>query len=169
MKTKRDLFQALNELNIVIEQFEHEPLYTVEQAQAVMPDIPGAWCKNLFLKDSKKRVWLVTAVADTVINLKKLSRFLQAPELRFADEDMLMHYLGVTPGAVTTLGIVNDIKQEVTVVLDKKILEQDRVALHPLENTATVVITSADLVKFIAASGYDVCMADFEAVNNSKA
>jgi Ala-tRNA(Pro) deacylase len=75
--------------------YRHEPVFIVEQALQLTATIPGASCKNLFLKDSKNRFYLVVAVHDTVINLKKLSKHIHAPELRFANADLLKHYLGV--------------------------------------------------------------------------
>src|SRR5947207_11315996 len=99
MMSKQTLFDRLQELGIKTTTYEHEPVFTVQEAAVVFAQYPSfGQCKNLFLKDSKKRFWLVVALFDTQVQLKVLSKHLQAPELRFADADLLMNYLGVTPG-----------------------------------------------------------------------
>ena len=113
------LFNKLEKLNIPYKTYFHEPLFTVEQAMKVASEIPGAQCKNLFLKDSKNNVYLLVAVHDTKVPLKKVSKFIQAPELRFAQEDLLQHFLGVQPGAVTPFGLMHDHEKKVVVLFVK--------------------------------------------------
>jgi len=163
MKTPQQLYDYLKGLNIAYTIYEHAPAYTVEEASKVAAHVPGGWCKNLFLKDSKKRVWLITALFDAKIDLKKTSKALQAPELRFADAQMLMQYLGVEPGSVTPLGLINDTEHAVHVVLDKKIFDYDIIAMHPLVNNASVTLSPDDLVRFIEACGNKLLVFDFTA------
>jgi len=148
MKTKKDLLNIFSELAILTKTYEHEPLFTVEQALTVASHIPGAWCKNLFLKDSKNNVYLISAVHDTKIELKKMSKFIKAPELRFASSELLKQYLNVEPGSVTPFGLINDID----------------ISFHPLENTATTVIKSADLITFIKYCGNSFQVIDFSQI-----
>ncbi len=165
-KNQQDLLDLLQALSIKTEKFDHEPLHTIEQAKAIGNAVPGEWCKNLFLKDSKKGLWLVTACADTNINLKNLSKALQAPELRFANEELLMRSLGVMPGSVSTFGIINDHDHSVNVVLDKKLFNHKEIALHPLENTSTLLITPDDLMVFIQKCANPFRVLDFETLNH---
>lgn len=145
------LFKKLDELSIHYLTYNHEPLFTIEQAMAVASTIPGAQCKNLFLKDSKDNLYLVVAIHDTIINLKKLSKYLNAPELRFAKADLLKAYLGVEPGSVTPFGLINDISHKVFVILDAKLFEHQLIGFHPLINNATIVISFVDLKKFVVS------------------
>lgn len=155
------LFKKLDELAIVYTNYTHEPLFTVEQSLKACSEIPAAGCKNLFLKDSKKNYYLVAAVHNTVINLKKLSKHVNAPELRFASADALKEYLGVTPGSVTLFGIINDTNHAVKVLLDSSLFNYEYVGFHPLINNATTVIASQDINKFIASCGNHAMIIDF--------
>lgn len=161
MSNKNQLFKFLDTLAISYELFDHLPVYTVEEAAQHAHHVPGAACKNLFLKDSKKRFWLVVACADTKIELKNLSKQLAAPELRFASAELLMEHLGILPGSVTPFGIINNISKNVTVIFDTALQQQSLVGFHPLENNATVVLNPDDLIKFIQASGNSMIFVDF--------
>lgn len=117
-----------------------------------------------FLKDNKKKLWLISALFDTQINLKRISKVIGAPELRFAQPELLISKLGVMPGSVTTFGIINNLEHDVTVILDKKIFGCDIIGLHPLKNNATVTLTPGDLQKFVNACGNPLIIMDFEAL-----
>jgi Ala-tRNA(Pro) deacylase len=158
------LLNILNTLSIPHITYHHEPVFTVEQALQLASTIPGASCKNLFLKDSKNRFYLVVAVHDTVINLKKLSKYVHAPELRFANADLLKHYLGVEPGSVTPFGLIHDQDHAVTVFLDSNLFTHADVGFHPLINNATTVISSENLKKFIAACGNTYAIINFSEI-----
>jgi Ala-tRNA(Pro) deacylase len=165
MSNKIELFKKLKDLKITYQVFEHEPLFTVEQAKAATGHIPAAGCKNLFLKDSKKRLWLIVALDNTKIELKKVSKEINAPELRFADSQLLLECLRVKPGSVTPFGLINDINHEVTVILDSKLFEHNLAGFHPLENSATVTISPQDLERFIYSCGNKLIVFDFVNLN----
>ncbi len=156
---KETVFERLNQLGIRYQTFHHEPLFTVEQAVSIK--IPGATCKNLFLKDSKKGLWLVVAVGSTKISLKELGKSLGAPELRFAGPEQLMEFLGVEPGSVTPFGLLNDTEHRVKVILDSALFDQELVGFHPLKNDATVVLDPRDLQKFIESCGNEFRTIEF--------
>lgn len=161
MLTKNLLLKKLEDLKIEYKDFQHEPLLTVEQALAVASHIPGAQCKNLFLKDSKNNLFLIVAVHDTKIMLKSLSKYLKAPELRFADPNLLMEYLGVLPGSVTPFGLVNDNNHKIKVILDSRIFDYKQAGFHPLENTSTTLISTEDLKKFVSSCLNEYQIIDF--------
>lgn len=112
----------------------------------------GIGCKNLFLKDAKKNLFLYTLPEDKRADLKTLPEKINSKRLSFANENDLQEYLGLTPGSVTPLGIINDKEQKVKVVLDKA-LKNKKVLIHPNRNTATVSIKYDDLIKFIKHCG----------------
>lgn len=163
MFSKDQLLELLTDLSISYQLYEHEPLFTVEQAHKAVAalNMPGTGIKNLFLKDSKKKLYLVVACADAVIKLKELGKNIGAPELRFADAALLKEYLGVEPGSVTPLALVNDVNKKVTVILDANIFNQPFIQLHPLINTATVIITPDALKKFLAHYVHSLSIYEF--------
>lgn len=161
MITKDQLYNLLNELKIQYQIFNHPPIFTAEEGAILAKHIPGAACKNLFLKDSKKRFWLIIACADTKIELKKLSKQLSAPELRFGNPESLFEHLGVLPGSVTPFGLLHQNAKEITVIVDKKLQEHSLAGFHPLENTATVVLSPIDLINFIQSCGNSIVFVDF--------
>lgn len=147
--TKNELIDYLISLGIEQETFEHEPVFTVAESKDQKLNVPGAHTKNLFLKDDKKRFWLISALQDTRIDLKATGKVLGAKNLRFAQPELLRLHLGVEPGSVTWFALVNDTKKVVNPILDKAIFEYDRVGFHPLKNDATTVVNPKDLIKFV--------------------
>lgn len=160
METKNDLYTYFNQLGISSKTFEHEPLFTVEQADKVAHSIPGTHIKNLFLKDDNGQFWLLVAEAHAKIELKKVMQLLKAPKLRFADAPLLMQYLGVLPGSVTPFGLINDRNHSVKVILDHSLLAATIINAHPLENSATTSISLEDFKKFLKATGHHPIIID---------
>lgn len=147
--------EKLNKLNISYEKVEHPAVYTVEEAKEKVPKIEGTGCKNLFLKTKKKELFLYTLCEDKQINLKNLSKQLQVTEFHFASPQTLEEVLGVIPGSVTPLAIINDTENKVTVVLDKE-LQGKKILVHPNRNTATISIEYEDLIKFIESENHKI-------------
>ena len=156
MKNRSDLFAYFAKLGIKTTTFEHEPLFTVEQADKIAHSIPGGHIKNLFLKDDNKQLWLLVAEDHAKIELKKVGQVLEARKLRFADADLLWQSLGVKPGSVTPFALINDPDHKVKVVVDSTLLNFEILNAHPLENTATTSIVLADFKKFLEATGHEV-------------
>lgn len=152
--TSEDLFDLLQTLGITVKTREHAPVFTVEEAKAVHDGIDGGHCKNLFCKDEKGALWLIVALEDSIINLKTASSKIGSRRLSFGKPDLLMDVLGVEPGSVTPFGLINDKAVRTNVILDQCMMEHDALNFHPLQNTATTTIRSADLVTFIAACGH---------------
>jgi Ala-tRNA(Pro) deacylase len=149
------LFAALDRLGIAHPTVRHPPLFTVEQSQGLRGTIAGGHTKNLFLKDKKGALFLVTALEDAAIELKSLHRRLGAHgRFSFGSSDLMGETLGVAPGAVTPFGAINDTTGRVTVVLDAMLMEHAIVNAHPLVNTMTTSIARDDLVKFLESTGH---------------
>ena len=149
-----EILEKLDELNIKYEIQEHEAVYTVEDLKDVFLKMEGIGCKNLFLKDAKKKLFLYTLPAAKRADLKLLPEKINSKRLSFANENDLQTNLNLIPGSVTPLGIINDKEQNVTVVLDKE-LKNNKVLIHPNRNTATIGIEYSDLIKFIKNCGND--------------
>lgn len=152
--TKEQLLERLSSLGIEAVTVDHPPVYTVEEARALRGNIPGGHCKNLFLKDKKGQLWLIVCLEDLVIDLKRLPAKIGAARISFGKPDLLLDVLGVEPGSVTPFALINDTRQQVIVVLDRKMMEFDKVSYHPLVNTATTSLTPNELVQFIRSCGH---------------
>jgi Ala-tRNA(Pro) deacylase len=154
--TPEELAAYLRGLGIETRTVTHPPLFTVEESQALRGEIAGAHTKNLFLKDKKDALFLVVAPEEAEIDLKHLHRRIgAASRLSFGRADLLMETLGVTPGAVTAFGLLNDREGRVTPVLEAGLLAASVVNCHPLTNTATTGIAPKDLLAFIRATGHE--------------
>ncbi len=133
----------------------HPALFTVEQSQRLRGTIPGGHTKNLFLKDKKGALFLVTALEDAVIELKSLHRRLGASgRFSFGSADLMRETLGIEPGAVTPFAAMNDTDRRVSVVLDAALMRHETLNCHPLVNTMTTSIARADLLRFLEATGH---------------
>ncbi|MCP1336551.1 prolyl-tRNA synthetase associated domain-containing protein [Futiania mangrovi] len=148
------LLARLSGLGITVTHHRHPPLFTVEDSQTLRGDIPGAHTKNLFLKDKKGRIYLVTTLEDRPIRMKALERLIGSARLSFGKPELLEEVLGVKPGSVTPLAVVNDREGLVDLVLDADLLAQGTVNVHPLHNEATLTMSADDLVRFVAENGH---------------
>jgi Ala-tRNA(Pro) deacylase len=154
--TPEDLFAYLDRLGIVIATVEHPPLFRVEDSVAFRGDIAGGHAKNLFVKDKKSRLFLLVVGEDAQIDLKRVHEKIGAQgRVSFVGAEDLEAIWGVRPGAVTPFGAINDREGRVTIVLDAALMAHERVNFHPLVNTKTTGLASADLVKFLRATGHE--------------
>ena len=154
--TRSDLIRYLDSLGISAITVDHPPVFTVEEAQALRGTIAGAHSKNLFLKDKKGALFLVVAREDAAIDLKHLhNRIGASGRLSFGQAELLLETLGVAPGAVTPFGLLNDTPPSVRVILEAELVAAETVNFHPLVNTATTSLASADLMAFIRATGHE--------------
>ena len=152
----QDLFAYLATLSIEAETVEHPPLHTVEDSQALRGDIPGGHTKNLFVKDKKSNLFLLVLGETTAIDLKRAHEKIGAQgRVSFGSAELLEDVWGVKPGAVTPFGAINDKAGKVSVVLDEAMMRHERLNFHPLVNTRTTGLKSADLVKFLRATGHE--------------
>jgi Ala-tRNA(Pro) deacylase len=134
---------------------EHPPVMTVEESERLVPKLPGMKTKNLFLRDKKgRRHILVTVRHNLAVDLDALSSVLGARSLGLASPERLAKHLGVTPGSVSLLALINDRDSAVEFVIDRALWDAPAVHAHPLSNDATMVIEHADLERFFAATGH---------------
>lgn len=161
--TRITLLARLEEWELSVTTVDHEPLFTVEQSTKVHLEVAGSHTKNLFLKDKKGALFLVTAEHATQVNLKNLHKKIGCGRLSFANADLMQAHLGVTPGSVTALAVINDTAGNVCFVLDQNLMEADIINAHPLENTATTSIARDDLITFAQKTGHEVTIVDLEA------
>jgi len=161
MLKPQQLFARLDELGLAHKTVEHPPVFTVEQAKAHRGELPGHHIKNLFLRNRKEEMWLVVALEDRTVDLKRLGEVLGAGRLSFGSPERLRKHLGVEPGSVTPFALVNDRGRKVVLVLDRGLSEGGPVNAHPLVNTMTTAIDFADLQRFFEATGHPPRWLDF--------
>lgn len=157
------LFARLDALGLAHRTVEHPPLHTVEQSRDLRGDLPGGHIKNLFLRDKKRRMWLVTVLEDRAMDLKALRHRIGAQgTLSFGNAELLLAHLGVLPGAVTPFAVINDRAGGVAMVLDRALLDFDPVNAHPLRNDRTTAIAPQDLIRFLEAEDHAPLLLDFD-------
>ena len=148
-----DLEAFLREHGIAAVRHEHPPVMTVEQSERLVPKLPGAKTKNLFLRDKKGlRHFLVTVPHDLAVDLAALGAALDAGRLGFASPERMAKHLGITPGSVSLLALVNDRDGAVEFIVDRALWDAPAIQAHPLVNHATMVIAHADLERFLDAT-----------------
>lgn len=152
---RKVLFARLAALGIASTTVEHEPVFTVEESGALRQSLPGAHTKNLFLTGKDGRLVLVVAKDDTRVDLKALANRLGAGRFSFGKAALLEAVLGVPPGSVTPLALINDSAARIAVVVDQALIDFAEVNCHPLENTATTRVATQDLIRFIVACGHE--------------
>ncbi len=157
------LLAFLDTLGIAHTTYQHEPVFTVEEAQAARAHMPGGnshgHSKNLFVRDKKKNFALVVAEESAPIDLKALAGKIDMGRLSFASAERMARYLGVKPGSVTPFALLHAMKfpaddqPAIRVILDERLMAFDLIYFHPLHNSATTAIHPEDLVKFLRACG----------------
>ena len=150
---KEEVYRFLDEKQIVYKAYEHQAVFTVEEADALnLPD-PAAGTKNLFLRDQKKQNYYLLTVRDHLqVRIKDFQKKIGARPLSFASEEDLGRILGLIKGSVTPFGLLNDSEKCVHFYLDEYF--QDRtISAHPNENTATVFLQANDLMKLLEMNG----------------
>jgi Ala-tRNA(Pro) deacylase len=163
MLSPQQLFARLEQLGIAQRTVEHPAVFTVDEAKALRGDLPGHHIKNLFLRNKKEEMWLVVALEDRAIDLKRLGETLGAGRLSFGSAERLKRHLGVEPGSVTPLALINDASRTVQLALDHGLVNGDGgpVNVHPLVNTMTTAMAAPDLLRFFAATGHEPRWLDF--------
>ncbi|WP_299818414.1 prolyl-tRNA synthetase associated domain-containing protein [uncultured Roseibium sp.] len=154
--SREDLMSFFGDLDIEVTTVDHEPVFTVAESGDLHERIPGGHTKNLFVKDKKGRLFLIVALHDAQIDLKKIHQIIGAQgRVSFGNADLLMEVLGVEPGSVTPFSLINDRDaQRVTPVFDAAMMQHNVLNFHPLKNDATTSIQADDLMKFAGACGH---------------
>ncbi len=157
----KEVLDYLDSLGLAYNLFHHEAVFTVEEAKALETEIPGVHCKNLFLRNrSGKTHYLVILEENKEVDLKTLSKILETTNLSFASEKRLFKYLKLKPGSVGPFGLIHDLDNQVSVVVDKSILEQEYVTFHPNDNSKTLSLSTKSFQMFLEKQSYNVTYLD---------
>ncbi len=161
--TPENVLARLEELDIKYGLHEHDPVFTVAESNFLTERIPGLHCRNLFLRDKKKKNYLVVAANETKIDIKKLQKLIGSDRLSFGSAQRLWQYLGVRPGSVCPFAVINDTANEVEIILDKNMMAASLVNYHPMENHLTAGIAPDGLIKFIESCNHTPRIIDMSA------
>lgn len=161
--TPEQLLAILDEQGIEHQTVTHKPLYTVEDAKLVDYNELGAHTKNLFLRNKKGLMFLVVVEPDHKVDLRRLKDLLQLPggQIAFASTERLGKYLGVVPGSVSPMALVNDHSGKVQVYFQNTLLKHEWIYLHPCRNTHSTRLRVADLLKLLNSWDHPVTSLDF--------
>ena len=155
MRGEESLLADLAALSISYQAHEHRAVFTVDESRDLTAHIPGADTKNLFLKDAGGQFWLLTVAAESRVDLKALPQAIGCKRVSFGKAEDMERLLGISPGSVSPLAMINANPGSVTCVLEGGLAKADRVNVHPLRNTATIGLPGADILRLIAHWGHD--------------
>lgn len=160
---KADIYALLDARGIWHEVTEHAAVFNMAELADVELPYPEVDAKSLFVRDDKKRNhYLITVKGDKQVDLKAFRQRNGTRSLSFASADDLLAILGLIPGAVTPLGVLNDVDRRVQVFLDEEFLaEPGLIGVHPNDNTATVWLRTNDLIGLLTEHGTRVELASF--------
>ena len=147
-----NLFGKLSQLNIKYKLFEHEPFFTVDESKQHKDklNLQGAHTKNLFLRDKKRKIFLISCIDNINIDLKILKKIIPAQgNLSFGSPDLLYEKLSVKPGSVSPYALINNLEKDVAFYIDKNILSEELCNFHPLINTKTIQLQTIAFIKLI--------------------
>ena len=154
MRGQKELYEVLAKLDIRFEYHEHPPLATIEEAIVHWKDYDSGRCKNIFFRNHKgNRHYLVILEHLRQLDIHDLEKRLRQGKLTFASDARLKKYLGLEPGSVSPFGLINDHDNHVHLFIDEKLKEYERLAFHPNVNTASLVLSKSDFLRFLEYSG----------------
>ena len=155
MMNEKELLEFLGAHGFVFQRIEHPAVFTCAEAELHRPAQPAVSTKNLFLCDKKaRRFFLAVTACEKTVKLDHLAKQLGVANVRFASEENLLRLLGVTRGSVTMMGLANDAEHIVELWVDAEIWQGDYFLSHPLVNTATLILSKAELERFFALTGH---------------
>lgn len=150
------VYELLEKLQIPFKRMEHEVADTMEACEKINEKLQVTMCKNLFLCNRQKtNFFLLLMPGDKKFLTKDLSKQLGISRLSFAEAEFMEKFLDITPGSVSVLGLMNDVEKEVTLLIDKDLLEDEYIGCHPCINTSSLKIKTSDILeKFLTYTGH---------------
>ena len=154
MRGQKELYDLFSKLGIEYEYHEHPPLATIDDAIAHWKDYKSGRCKNIFFRNHKgNRHYLVILEHLQKLDIHDLEKRLKQGKLSFASDQRLKKFLGVEPGSVSPFGLINDHEKHVHLFIDENLKSENMLAFHPNVNTATLIISKNDFLKFLDHTG----------------
>lgn len=156
------VYDILDRLGIEYERIDHEPAFTMEVCRAIDEVLDATICKNLFLCNRQKtNFYLLMMPGDKPFKTKDLSAQINSARLSFADEEAMLKYLDIKPGAVSVMGLMNDKEHQVQLLIDRDIVQGEEFGCHPCVNTSSLRLKIRDVLdKFLPETGHDAIIVD---------
>ncbi len=154
------LLADLKALAIPFEAHEHPAVFTVEDSRAIDAEIPGRHTKNLFLEDAGGAFWLATVPAEARVDLKALPGSIGCKRVSFGKPEDMERLLGIAPGSVTPLAMINAAPGSLTVVIDAQLAAAERINVHPLRNTGTLGLAGRHVIEMLRHWGHEPLVAE---------
>lgn len=155
------LLRYLKDYDIEYDRYDHPPVFTCQEARALVPDMQATETKNIFLRDRKgKRHFLLVVDYDSKVDLKALPPLLKTDKLSLGSAERLRSHLGVEPGAVSILALFYDKKLAVELYFDSAIARAEALRCHPMVNTATLAMKNSEIIRFLETTGHKLCVVD---------
>ncbi|MDL2258746.1 prolyl-tRNA synthetase associated domain-containing protein [Eubacteriales bacterium OttesenSCG-928-K08] len=155
------VYLVLETLNIPYERFEHQEARTMLDCEMIDENINAAHCKNLFLCNRQgTQPYLLLVVGDKAFRTKDVSAQLGVARLSFGTAAQLNAVLGLTPGSVSPMGLINDLHKRTHVLVDRELSEWEKIVVHPNVNTASIILSTADLKRFLEYCGNEITYVD---------
>ena len=161
------LLRQLDEWKITYKCYKHVPLKTVEESKKVQSKLlnfneGGGHIKNLYLRDNKKRNFLIITEQDCKIDLRILKEKIGSGRLSFGSSERLMEYLGVRSGAVSPFSMIVGVTKNINLYIDKKLKSCLKIYAHPLVNDRTLELSLQNLELFFNKIGADPNWIEFD-------
>lgn len=155
---KQETYDYLTQKGIEYEVTEHKAVFKMAELDEVKLPYPECDAKNLFVRDDKRRnYYLITVKGNKRVNLKEFRKQNGTKPLTFASPEDLLAIMGLTPGSVTPLGVLNDTELKVHAFIDKDFLAEPQIiGVHPNDNTATVWLKAEELIRLMREHGNTV-------------
>lgn len=152
-----NIYDFLKQHNIAYKKYDHIAVFTNDESEKLGIGAAAENTKNLFLADDKnQRFYLLTIQHGKRADLKKFAGIIDERKTHFANEGFLKELLGLTPGSVTPLGLINDVGHKVKFYIDADLLNQQKIYVHPDINTATLEIPLEDFKKLMANANHEI-------------
>ena len=155
-------YELLDRLGVEYARVDHEHADTIEACHEIEKLLGCEICKNLFLTNRQMtEVWLLLMPGEKPFKTKLLSKQIGSARLSFASAEQMLQYLDITPGSVSVLGLMNDRENKVRLLIDRDLLTQETIGMHPCINTSSLRIKTADLMeKILPAMGHEPTIVD---------
>jgi len=154
MRGEQGLMADLAAHSIPHRVHEHRAVFTVGESAGIKAHLPGEHTKNLFLKDAGGAYWLVTVPANIRVDLGRLPQAIGCKRVSFGKAEDMQRLIGIAPGSVTPLAMINAAPGSITLVIDAGLAAAALVNVHPLRNTATMGLSGADILRLMRHWGH---------------
>jgi Ala-tRNA(Pro) deacylase len=148
------VFALLDKLGVQYEIVEHAAMFSAADNELHEQDINATIFKNLFLRNKdKSRYYLYSLPIMKRADLAALASTISETRFSFGNENELWEKLHIRPGSVSPLNVIDAPETDIEILIDREIFACGRFGIHPNDNTATVILSSEDLVKVLDATG----------------